>query len=81
MSDRVINLFSQVLGVSAGNLSNNSSPDNVAEWDSLAAMHLVAEIEETFNVEFSTKDIMKMQTIGIVKSVLIEKGVPAEDVM
>lgn len=79
MVDRVTKLFAGVLGVDEISLSDDSSPDNVPRWDSLASMHLVAEIEEVFNVELSTRDIMKMQTIGITKSVLIEKGIPEQD--
>jgi acyl carrier protein len=80
MVDRVTSLFAGVLGVDENSLNDASSPDNVSEWDSLAAMHLVAEIEEVFSIELSTRDIMRMQTIGIVKSVLIEKGISERDI-
>jgi acyl carrier protein len=80
MVDRVTSLFAGVLGVDENSLNDASSPDNVSEWDSLAAMHLVAEIEEAFSVELNTRDIMRMQTIGIVKSVLIEKGISERDI-
>ena len=47
----------------------------VEEWDSLAAMTLVTLIEDTFAVSLSTRDIMKMRTIGLARSVLKAKGV------
>ena len=79
MVDRVTKLFAGVLGVNEESLNDSSSPTTVPQWDSLAAMHLVAEVEDVFNVELSTRDIMKMQSIGIVKSVLIEKGILERD--
>jgi len=79
MVDRVTKLFAGVLGVNEESLNDSSSPNTIPQWDSLAAMHLVAEVEEVFNVELSTRDIMKMQSIGIVKSVLMEKGVLERD--
>lgn len=79
MVDRVTKLFAVVLGVNEESLNDSSSPNTIPQWDSLAAMHLVAEVEDVFNVELSTRDIMKMQSIGIVKSVLIEKGVLERD--
>jgi acyl carrier protein len=79
MVDRVTKLFAGVLGVNEESLNDSSSPNTVPQWDSLAAMHLVAEVEDVFNVELSTRDIMKMQSIGIVKSVLIEKGILEQD--
>jgi acyl carrier protein len=79
MVDRVTKLFAGVLGVNEESLNDSSSPNTIPQWDSLAAMHLVAEVEDVFNVELSTRDIMKMQSIGIVKSVLIEKGILERD--
>jgi acyl carrier protein len=66
----LIQLFSEVLEVDATELSDESSPENVKRWDSLAAMALVAAIEEKFNVQLSTKQIMKMSTIGRARSAL-----------
>ena len=75
MTDRLVMLFAEELGVDVGVLSEGSSPENVPQWDSLAAMRLVARIEEEFNTRLSTKEIMKMRTIGIVREVLHGKGV------
>jgi acyl carrier protein len=75
MADRLLEIFSEGLGVSADVLDDDSSPDNLVEWDSLAAMTLVALIEDTFAVSLSTRDIMKMRTIGLARSVLQAKGV------
>ena len=75
MSDALINLFAEVLQVEPSKLNDNSSPDNVKQWDSLAAMHLVAAIEDTFKVQLSTKEIMKMSTIGLARKTLQGKNV------
>lgn len=75
MADRLIEIFSEGLGVSSDVLDDDSSPDTVEQWDSLAAMTLVTLIEDTFSVSLSTRDIMKMRTIGLARSVLQAKGV------
>jgi acyl carrier protein len=75
MSDSLIELFAEVLEVNPGRLNDDSSPDNVKEWDSLSAMKLVNAIEERFNVQLSTKDIMKMSTIGLARKALRSKCV------
>lgn len=75
MTDRLVSLFERELGVDAGSLSDDSSPETVERWDSLAAMRLVAAIEEEFHTRLSTTEIMKMRTIGIARSVLLSKGV------
>ena len=75
MSDALIDLFADVLEVDAASLNDDSSPDNVEQWDSLAAMHLVAGIEEKFETQLSTKEIMKMSSIGLARAALKDKGI------
>ena len=75
MSDRLFSLFAEELEVDPATLDEESSPDTVESWDSLAAMRLVAAIESEFDVRLSTKEIMKMRSIGIARAVLREKNV------
>ena len=75
MSDRLIQLFSEVLEIDVSTLNDESSPDTIEQWDSLGAMHLVVAIEGEFGVQLSTKEIMKMTTIGFARETLRKKGV------
>jgi len=75
MPDTLLQLFSDVLDVPVVKLNDDTSPDNTGQWDSLAAMHLVAAIEDMFNITLSTKEIIKMSSIGRVREVLKEKNV------
>lgn len=75
MADQLMEVFAEEFAVPASELSDESSPDTVEQWDSLAAMRLVAAIEETFDVRLTTGEIMKMRTIGIARNVLRGKGV------
>jgi acyl carrier protein len=75
VSDPLIAIFAEGLGIDPSSLSDDTSPDNTGEWDSLAAITLVSLIEEQFDVRLSAREIMKMQTIGLARSVLQGKGV------
>jgi acyl carrier protein len=75
-ADRLRDVFCDVLGLPPERMSDATSPETTSEWDSLAAMNLVAALEETFGVELSTMEIMKMRSVGIVREVLRAKGVP-----
>jgi acyl carrier protein len=75
MADELIKLFSETLNVDASLLSDESSPDTLEKWDSLAAMNLVSAIEEEFEVELTTKEIMKMYTIGMARQLLQNKSI------
>ena len=74
--DRLAAMFALVLKVPADRLSDETSPDNTPSWDSLAAMELVSQIEETFGVQLSTREIMKMRSLGLAREILRGKGVP-----
>lgn len=75
MSDRLIAVFSEGLGLDASTLNDDTSPENTTEWDSLAAITLTSLIEDEFDVRLGARDVMKMQTIGLARSVLQSKGV------
>ena len=75
MNDVLAELFAEVLEIDPAALNDDSSPENVKEWDSLAAMKLVSAIEEKFNIQLSTKEIMKMSTIGLARKTLRSKKV------
>jgi acyl carrier protein len=76
MADALVQLFAEVLQVDAAALNDDSSPDNLMQWDSLAAMKLVSAIEQRFEVRLSTREIMKMSTIGRARKTLQSKKVP-----
>ena len=65
MADRLIEVFAEGLQVSPDTITDDTSPDNTESWNSLAAMELVMGIEETFDVKLSTREIMKMRSVGL----------------
>lgn len=73
-TDRLAQVFAVVLKVPAEALSDETSPENTPSWDSLAAMELVSQIEETFGVQLSTREIMKMRSLGLARAMLRSKG-------
>jgi acyl carrier protein len=75
MTARVARVFSEVLGVSPEHITDDTSPDNTPQWDSMAAMTLVVAIEDEFDVTLSTAEIISMRNVAVVKKVLAAKGV------
>jgi acyl carrier protein len=73
--DRLAQVFALVLKVPAERLSDETSPDDTPSWDSLAAMELVSQIEAVFGIELSTREIMKMRSLGLARALLRGKGI------
>ena len=64
MTARVAKVFSEVLGVAADSITDDTSPDNTPQWDSIAAMNLVVAIEDEFDVTLSTAEIISMRDVS-----------------
>jgi acyl carrier protein len=75
MTSRVAQVLAEVLGLSAEQITDETSPDNTSQWDSMAAMNLVVAIEDEFDVRLSTAEIVSLRSVAIVKKVLIARGV------
>jgi acyl carrier protein len=75
MSNRIEKTFAEVLGIPVEQINDATSPDNTSEWDSLQAMNLVAALEEEFGIALSTKEIISMRTVGLVRKTLRAKGI------
>jgi acyl carrier protein len=74
MPARVSQVFAEVLGLTPDVITDDTSPDNTPQWDSMAAMNLVVAIEDEFDVRLSTAEIVSMRNVAIVKKVLTSKG-------
>ncbi len=71
----VAKVFSEVLGIPLERISDETSPENTPQWDSLQEMNLVVALESAFHVRLTTKEIVSMRTVGIVRKVLRAKGI------
>jgi acyl carrier protein len=68
-------VFSEVLRIPIESISDDTSPENTPQWDSLQAMNLVIALEAAFDVRLSTREIVSMRTVGLVRKVLRNKGI------
>lgn len=75
MPGRVEKIFADVLRVSKESINEATSPDNTPKWDSTSAIDLTLAIEDAFGVRFTTKEIVAMRSVGLVKAFLAAKGI------
>jgi len=70
MKERLFRTVSQVFGVPLAQISEHSSPETIASWDSLKHMNLVLALEEEFGVRFSDEEIMSMVSVELLLNAL-----------
>ncbi|HET6891212.1 MAG TPA: acyl carrier protein, partial [Pyrinomonadaceae bacterium] len=73
----VENLLSEVLQMPASKITNDIAMKDVDAWDSLKHMELIVLLEQTFAIELNFDEIVAMQSVGEIKRVLRERGVPS----
>jgi acyl carrier protein len=67
---RVCGVVADVLHVSEGQITLESSPENVASWDSQRHLSLVLALEQMFGIQFEPDEIDRMIRVDRIVQVL-----------
>ncbi len=65
-------LFLRVLRLSESVYRDELKIGDVEQWDSIAHLELVSELELAFGVQFATEDLMGIKTAGALRSRVAE---------
>ena len=63
-------LVARVLNIDKNDINDNSSPENITNWDSFNGLMLVSELENNFNVKFSIDEVMAVKGFKDIKEAL-----------
>ena len=71
--NKLTTIFKNIFKNELLELSYNLTANDVAGWDSLSHMILIAEIENSFSIKFKLKDLNKMRNVGDMIDIIISK--------
>lgn len=74
-ADRLYRVLSQVFGVPAGQLSDESSPDTLPHWDSMTHLNMIVALEAEFGISLSPEQAMEMLSVKLIRMILQEAGI------
>ncbi|MDR3416677.1 MAG: acyl carrier protein [Nevskia sp.] len=74
-TDKLRAAFARALYIDSGRIADELAYNSIPEWDSVAHMALVAELERTFDVMLDTDDIIDMSSFGRARQILAKHGV------
>jgi acyl carrier protein len=66
-------IFRSVFKDSLLTLSEGMTANDIDNWDSLTHMILISQIENAFNIKFKLKELNKMNNIGALADLLMQK--------
>lgn len=70
--------FARMLNIDIAKVNDDLAYDSVPEWDSVAHMILVTELENVFDIMLDTDDVIDMSSVGKAKEILAKYQVVFE---
>ena len=66
-------IFIDVLDLDEVELTDETSANDIEEWDSLSHIQLIVAIEKAFGIKFTSLEIMKWKNVGEMVNTMEEK--------
>ncbi len=78
MSKKLYDIVSKVFNVNLDRINDDSSTENLEEWDSFNFYVLLDEIENEFDVKFDLNETLEIKKIGDIKKLFVKYGIRCE---
>ena len=73
MESRIKKVMSNVFNIDIDSINNDTSMDNVENWDSLNHMKLILALEEELEFEFEDQEIVDSMNYALIVNIVNEK--------
>lgn len=68
-------IFAESLGIEEAKVTEDLTYNSIPEWDSIAHMALISEIDDQFDTMLDTEDVLEMSTFEKAKEILAKYDV------
>jgi acyl carrier protein len=72
---KLVQAFATALAVPESAITDDLAYEGISEWDSVAHMALVTELEGTFDVMLDTDEILALSSVAKAREILAKHGV------
>jgi len=79
MLQKLYQIISKVMEIPISELTDESGPNTIENWDSYNGLLLVDELESEFDIKFSVEEVYDVHSIADIKRHLINHGVLLDD--
>lgn len=63
MKEKIIAMLEEILNVPAGTVSEDTRSEDLEEWDSLAHVAIIGELEERFGIFIPLEEAMELASV------------------
>ena len=78
MSEKLYQIISRVFNVDRSIINDETTSENLEEWDSFNFYVLLDEIENEYDIKFDLDETLDIKKIGDIKKIFVKHGVKAE---
>lgn len=71
--ERLNEVFRDVFDDETITVTENTTADDIEDWDSLEHINLMAAVESEFGIKFSMGQIMTMKNVGEMVDIILQK--------
>lgn len=77
MADRLHDIVAKGLLLEVEKVTEDLQYNSIPEWDSVAHMSLIADLEDAYGIMLDTDDIIAMSSVGKIREILAKYDVSA----
>jgi len=78
MSEKLYQTISKVFNVDIDKINDETTSENLEEWDSFNFYVLLDELENEFDIKFDLDETLEIKKIGDIKKIFLKHGVKSE---
>jgi acyl carrier protein len=78
MSEKLYQIISKVFSVDSNRINDETSPENLEEWNSFNFYVLLDEIEKEFQMKFDLDELLEVKKVGDLKKIFTKHGINIE---
>ena len=75
MSEKLYQIISRVFNVDKNRINDETSPENLEEWDSFNFYVLLDELENEFNIKFDLDETLEIKKVGDFRKIFEKHGI------
>lgn len=77
-TEKLKQVFADSLNIDSSQVIDNLTFNSIPEWDSIAHMALVTEIDDVFDIMLDTDDVLDMSSFAKAKEILAKYDISFE---
>ena len=72
--ERLNEVFQDVFDDETITVQDNTTADDIEDWDSLEHINLVVAVEKCFRMKFTMGEVTGMKNVGAMVDIILERG-------